>query len=596
MTAGVLSASTDLAALRRFDGAPQEFWRRYLAALGVITEATELHLYSPDAAGRWRRILGWTQEGILPPQPADHVLAPLATLVDPVLMLDAGFALVRLITGDETQRVALIFRFADHAGGARLSPALIAADVPRDYLERRRANQQTRDVSLFAATLDLLLLLNEQTKFRTAAMLVCNELAARHACERVSLGWLRDHQAELVALSHADKFERRTEAVRALELAMEECADQNEEIVFPPESDPRQVKRDHAAFVAAQSPGHVVSIPLRADRAVCAVLLCERRAAPFSPDDVAALRVTADQISRRLADLRAHSGGIVRQSLARTRSRLARWAGPTHTWWKVGGVLAAAGLLFGLFGRLPYRVTAPSLLRSDQVAYITAPFDAFLYATEIEPGAVVAEGQSLFALDTRDLLLEESAARANVVRHEREAERARAADALGEMRIAEALAEQARAQLEQARWRLSRAEVKAPFAGAVIEGDLKRRLGAPVRAGDVLLQVARLDTLFFDVQVAERDINHVAVGVRVRVAFASQPDTRFLAEVERIEPAARSTPQGAIFVVRCRVADARAPWWRPGMGGVAKIDAGWRMPLWIVTHRTVEWLRMRFWW
>ena len=33
----------------------------------------------------------------------------------------------------------------------------------RDYLERRRTSQQTRDVSLFAATLDLLTLLNEQT-------------------------------------------------------------------------------------------------------------------------------------------------------------------------------------------------------------------------------------------------------------------------------------------------------------------------------------------------------------------------------------------------------------------------------------------------
>lgn len=596
MTAGVLHASTDLAALRRFNGAPPEFWRRYLAALGVLTEVSELHLFSPDATGRWRRLVGWTKEGSLPPLPSERVLASLTTPVTSVQILDGGFAHVPLITGDETQRVALIFRFAEAASESRLTPAIVAADVPRDYLERRRSTQQTRDVSLFAATLDLLLLLNEQTKFPAAAMLVCNELAARHACERVSLGWIRDHQAELIALSHAEKFDRRTEAVRALELAMEECADQNEEIVFPPETDPRQVKRDHATFVATQSPGHVASIPLRADGAVCAVLLCERRALPFSADDVAALRVTADQISRRLADLRASSGGIVRQSLARTRARLARWAGPTHTWWKVAGVLAAAGLLFGLFGRLPYRVTAPSLLRSDHVAYITAPFDAFLYATTTEPGDVVNAGQTLFSLDTRDLLLEESAARANLVRHEREAERARAADALGEMRIAEALAEQARAQLEQTRWRLSRAEAKAPFAGSVIEGDLKRRLGAPVRAGDVLLQVARLDTLFFDVQVAERDINQVTVGARVRVAFASQPDTRFAAIVERIEPAARSTPQGAIFVVRCRVTDERALWWRPGMGGVAKIDAGWRMPLWIVTHRTVEWLRMRFWW
>jgi multidrug resistance efflux pump len=208
----------------------------------------------------------------------------------------------------------------------------------------------------------------------------------------------------------------------------------------------------------------------------------------------------------------------------------------------------------------------------------------------------VTAGQVLFSLDIRDLLLEESAARANLVRHEREAERARAANALGEMRIAEAIAEQARAHLEQARWRLSRSDVKAPFSGAVIEGDLKRRLGAPVRAGDVLMQVARLDALFFDVQVAERDINHVLVGARVRVGFASQPDTRFLAAVERIEPSARSTPQGAIFVVRCRLVDPQAPWWRPGMGGIAKIEAGWRMPLWIVTHRTIEWLRMRLWW
>lgn len=596
MTTGVLRASTDLASLRRFDGAPPEFWRRYLAALGTLTEAAELHLYSPDASQRWRRILAWTKEGSTPPLPAERVLAPLAATSDTVQLIEPGFALLPLTTGDATQRVTLIFRFAEDANESRLTPAIVAADVPRDYLERRRSTQQTREVSLFAATLDLLLLLNEQTKFTAAAMLVCNELAARHTCERVSLGWLRDHQAELVALSHAEKFDRRTDAVRALELAMEECADQNEEIVFPPESDPRQVKRDHAAFVEAQGPGHVASIPLRVDGAVCAILLAERRALPFSPDDVSALRVTADQISRRLADLRATSGGIVRQSLARTRRRFARWAGPTHTWWKVAGVLAAAALLFGLFGRLPYRITAPSLLRSDQVASVTAPFDAFLYAANIEPGDVVTEGQTLFALDTRDLLLEESVARANLVRHEREAERARAADALGEMRIAEAIAEQARAQLEQARWRLSRAEVKSPFAGAVIEGDLKRRLGAPVRAGDVLLQVARLDTLFFDVQVAERDINQVTVGARVRVAFASQPDTRFLAAVERIEPSARSTPQGAIFVARCRVVEARAPWWRPGMGGVAKIDAGWRMPLWIVTHRTVEWLRMRFWW
>ena len=508
----------------------------------------------------------------------------------------SAVALLPLQTGDPTQRATAILEFETHVTESRITPAVVLADVPYDYLARRRSTQQTRDVSLFAATLDLLVLLNEQTKFTSAAMLVCNELAARHRCERVSLGWFENHQAELVAFSQAQSFDRRTEAVRALELAMEECADQDEEIAYPPESDARQVKRDHGEFVSAHAPGNFTTIPLRSDHRVCAVLACERRSSPFSVDDLAALRVTADQIARRLADLHADSAGLVIQALNRWRERLARWAGPTHTWWKASGVFAALLLIFGLFGRLPYRVKAPSLLRSEQVAYVTAPFDAFLRAANIEPGDEVVAGQVMFALDTRDLLLEESIARANLVRHEREAERARAADSLGEMRIAEAIAEQARAELEQARWRLSRAEVKAPFIGTVIEGDLKRRLGAPVRAGDVLIQVARLDALFFDVQVAERDVNHVAAGARVRVAFTSQPDTHFVATVEQIEPSARSTPQGAIFVVRCKLVDPRAAWWRPGMGGIAKIDAGWRMPLWIVTHRTTEWLRMRFWW
>lgn len=587
MRSNLTDVAADLASLRRCDLTPPEFWRRYLAALGTLTDAAAVHLLSPDDTGRARRLAAWSPDGTTPPLPPTP--------------LDACHSSLPLTTGDDSQRAELVLAFSAPPTAERLTPALLAADVPRDFLERRRATQQTRDVSLFATTLDLLTLLNEQAKFSAAAMLVCNELAARHGCERVSLGWMRDQQAALVALSHAEKFDRRTEAVRALELAMEECADQDEEIVFPPADDPRQVKRDHAAFAAAHAPGQMCSVPLRVSTPdeslhVCAVLLCERRATPFTEVDVAALRVTADQIARRLADLHAASGGIVRQSVARTRARLTRWAGPTHTWWKVGGVLAALALLFGLFGRLPYRVTAPSLLRSDQVAYVTAPFDAFLFATALEPGDEVTEGQTLFSLDTRDLLLEESVARANLVRHEREAERARAADSLGEMRISEALAEQARAQLEQARWRLSRAEVKAPFAGAIIEGDLKRRLGAPVRAGDVLMQVARLDTLFFDVQVAERDINEVGVGLRVRVTFSSQPAERFVAEVERIEPAARSTAQGAVFVVRCKLVDSRAVWWRPGMGGVAKIDAGWRVPLWIVTHRTIDWLRMRFWW
>ena len=45
-----------------------------------------------------------------------------------------------------------------------------------------------------------------------------------------------------------------------------------------------------------------------------------------------------------------------------------------------------------------------------------------------------------------------------------------------------------------------------------------------------------------------------------------------------------------------RLDDAAEPWWRPGMSGLAQIDAGDRPILWIWTHRLVDRLRMWWWW
>jgi hypothetical protein len=37
-------------------------------------------------------------------------------------------------------------------------------------------------------------------------------------------------------------------------------------------------------------------------------------------------------------------------------------------------------------------------------------------------------------------------------------------------------------------------------------------------------------------------------------------------------------------------------WWRPGMSGIGKIEAGERTLFWIIFHRTIDFLRMFFWW
>src|SRR5690606_1302547 len=119
-----------------------------------------------------------------------------------------------------------------------------------------------------------------------------------------------------------------------------------------------------------------------------------------------------------------------------------------------------------------------------------------------------------------------------------EADRAEADSNPAELRVAKSMAKQAEARLALVRFRLDRASIRSPFDGVVIAGDLRDRIGAPMEQGAVLLQVAKLDGLFVEIKLPERDIDLLS-GERVgELAFASRPDERFPIEVERIEPSA----------------------------------------------------------
>jgi multidrug efflux pump subunit AcrA (membrane-fusion protein) len=163
------------------------------------------------------------------------------------------------------------------------------------------------------------------------------------------------------------------------------------------------------------------------------------------------------------------------------------------------------------------------------------------------------------------------------------------------MQVAEARAAQAKAKLEILELHLAQSDVRAPFDGVVVEGDLRERIGAPLKQGDALFRVARLDKMYAEALVREDDIRGVAPGASGQIAFASKPGSRFTVRVEQVEPMAVPRPEGNVFIVRCTLPAKNEAWWRPGMRGAAKIDAGRHAPLWIATHRTLDYLRLRWW-
>jgi multidrug efflux pump subunit AcrA (membrane-fusion protein) len=128
----------------------------------------------------------------------------------------------------------------------------------------------------------------------------------------------------------------------------------------------------------------------------------------------------------------------------------------------------------------------------------------------------------------------------------------------------------------------------------VLEGDLDRSLGSPVERGSVLFEIAPLDGYRIIVEVDGRDIADVAVGQQGRLTLAALPDEPMSLAVERITPISTARDGRNYFRVEAALGDPVSAL-RPGMEGIAKIDAGRRRLLWIWTHELIDWLRLQLW-
>ena len=603
------AAASRLAQLCAFSGSEETFWNSCLTLFAEIAGARAAVLYRAEGAdAQWHARLALPAEILaatntrallalgaqLAVEGAQHGFAR-RPLKSEQLPGDAGW-LLAVGHGDNTAIVLLLGAVAEAQADDALSRLRLVAHVPSLFQIQQGAARSELAVGHFAGVLDLASLLNTQRRFLASAMTLCNELAVRHQCDRVSLGWLKGEYVRLRAISNSERFERRMESVQQLEAAMEESMDQDEPVVWPSPTDQHLVTRDLEAVSVAQGVKNLCSIPLRLDGGPVAVLVCERNAAPFAEFELRLLSLCGEVALRQLTDLERDDRWFGGRWLAAGKARAARLVGPRHTGAKIISVLLLALLAWLIFGSMNHRVDAPFALRTEQAVFVTAPFNSFLDQVKVEPGAIVKKGDVLATLDTRELVAEEGSALADLDAYVRETRKANAADKLAEMGIASAKAAQARAKLEIVQLRRAQSAITAPFDGVVIEGDLKKRIGAPVHQGDVLFRIARTDQFYVECQVAESDVRELEAGGTGEIAFASQPKLTFPVRIRQIDPVAEAKPTGTVILARCALAENPADWWRPGMSGIAKLDAGRRSPGWILTRRTVDYLRLHLWW
>ena len=445
-------------------------------------------------------------------------------------------------------------------------------------------------------SLETLSAVNQQKRFTSAVMAFCNEVAAQWQCERVSLGFLKGRYVQLKAMSHTEDFSRKMKVVQDIESAMEESLDQDTEILSPAPKESAYISRAADALSNRYGPLVVLSLPLRLDGKVLAVLTLERPAEKaFNPDEIEAVRLACELCTARLYDLYEYDRWFGAAIAARSRKIAAAVVGPTHTWIKLTAILLCAAVIFLIFGKGQYRAEAPFLLEATVQQVIPAPFDGDIETVNVEVSdEVEADTTILGSLDTAELYLNLATAKAEKAGHLKEAAAYMSKDDIPQNHIALAKADQVDAQIKLLEYQISQANLVSPISGVVVRGDLKRKIGAPVKVGDVLFEVCPLESLRAQLLVPEDRIYDIEVGQEGYLATASYPGQRIKFTVERINPIAEVVNQRNVFKVRVTLLETY-DWMRPGMEGVAKVSIGERKYAWIWSRKIVNWMRMKLW-
>ena len=188
----------------------------------------------------------------------------------------------------------------------------------------------------------------------------------------------------------------------------------------------------------------------------------------------------------------------------------------------------------------------------------------------VEPGDQVSKDQLLMIFDGRPLQLELEALRADLSQS-----RKQHSASLAEGKIADAqLAELERLQLEQRiqviQDRLAKLEVRSPIDGVVLSGDMERSIGAPLKTGEPLLEIAPLDRLLMEVEIPEEEIRYASIGDRATARLNANARRLIEGKLERIYPQAEIRREANVFVARWEVPNQTHDL-RPGMQGTAVV-------------------------
>ena len=550
--------------------APVAFWPIAGAASEGLTAAAELALAE-------RRGVAQGQDETVPSQPW-CVAYPI--IVDGKLF---GVAALEIEHG---RRVSLRSVMRQLQWGVGWIEVMLRREHSRG--DKANRNRMTVAFDLVAAALD-------KDRFREACNATVTELATRLDCDQVSVGFVKRRRISVAAVSHLSQFGRRMNLIRAIGDAMDEAVDQKAIVLYPAREDwEYRIDRAHRELGRING-GVILTVPLHASGCFFGALTLERPpGANFDEDTVTLCDCVANVIGPVLEEKRKNDRLILVKIFESLWTQVQRLFGPHYIGRKLATALALLVVAFFAYAKMDYAVTAPALIEGSVQRSIVAPFEGYVASQNVRAGDVVRAGGVMATLDDKDLVIERLKWTTKKGEQEKEYGKALAKQERADASIIQVQIEQANAQIALLDEQIKRTRLIAPFDGLVISGDLSQSIGAAVKRGDELFQVAPLASYRVILKVDERDIAVIEPGQAGTLLVTSIPLEPLHYTVTRVTPIAEAEEGVNSFRVEAMLAEL-SDRLRPGMKGVGKTTIEQRLLIRIWTHRLIHWLRVTLW-
>jgi RND family efflux transporter MFP subunit len=447
-----------------------------------------------------------------------------------------------------------------------------------------------------ATLLDLIATPLEYDNFDAAASAFLNELAVRTSCDRIILGLVERSTVRVRAASHSSRISSQSNLNRAAEEAMSDAYRLEREIAWPvPNGEVGPGQSSHAELSRLSGAAELRSIPFSQGSRWLGVAILERsQAEPFDPRLLETIRVALALAGPILDAAWRRDRGFPQRARDGIHEVVALAASARRLGAKAVIALVGVALLGLALIRIEYRITADTELEADVVRAAVAPFEGYVSRVAVRAGDRVKTGEVLASLDERELRLERARWSSQLEQLEKQYRQAMAEHAAAQIQIINAQRSQANARLTLVAERLSKSQIVAPFDGIVISGEPDQELGAPVERGQVLFEIAPLDSYRVVLHVDERDVREVQIDQSGTLVLKSAPERSIDITVKSITPVSQSGEGRNSFRVEATL-DEPIEGLQPGMEGVSRVDTGPRHLVWILTHDVTDWLRLQLW-